>query len=147
MQGSKAIPFLTLALSIVALALVLYGSRDQFRPPLEPVLNSREAMLRDMLKHQGRGLDQPVMVRSTGTSKSDQHIENAARRLSAEGFRTVTHFSSDDDPWGPKDTWTLFADTEVVPSPGNLCALRDRVKRLMESESVRYEGWGPPGQP
>jgi hypothetical protein len=146
-QLSKAVPLLALALGVVALVMALCESREPVRPPLEPVLTSEEAVLRDKLKYQGRGLDQPVMVRSFGSSRSEQCIENAARQLRAQGFRIVTHLSGEDDPWGPKDTWTLFADTEMVPSPRNLCSLRDRVKHLMESESVRYDGWGPPGQP
>ena len=147
MQRSRALPFLALSLGVVVLVVALYESRDRVPAPLEPVLTSEEAELRDLLTGKGRGLDQPVKVRSFGSSKSEESIEQAAKKLRAEGFRIVTHFSGEDEPWGPKDTWTLFADTELVPSPRNLCSMRNRVKHLMESEGVQYDGWGPPGLP
>ena len=143
MQRSKAIAFSVLALGVVALGVALYASREPDQPTVKPELSGHEWQLRDDLKLQSPGLDKPVTVRSHASSTSEPIIRIVGRRLEADGFRILL-LSDGEDPWAPKDTWTLFADSEIVPSPENLCSLRERVKRVIEAEGARYEGWGPP---
>jgi hypothetical protein len=146
-QRSKGIAFLALALGVAALVVSLCISREPGHPTLEHQLTAEEFQLREQLKLQGRGLDQPVSVRSYASSVSEQIIRSTGRRLEAEGFRIVVQFSADDGPLGPKNTWILHADLQMIPSPENLCSLRERVKRWVESNGAHYDGWGPPGQP
>lgn len=109
------------------------------KPPAES-LNPPQAEDLEQLKElelRGSRVKLPHPVRAFLHFEEEAVARSAGDLLEADGFRCQVRSSSGGG-------WTVTAISQLVPTPGAITHLRERMQELAERLGGSYEGWEAP---
>jgi len=148
MRRSRILAFACLVLGLAALGGSVFVARRGSHPRSASTrfeLSTEEAIARLSMRLPSKGFDNQVPVTWSASAAQESGLRSAAETLRGDFEFIDVRFHPQSDELGGDDRWWLDAKRFTVPSVENLCTIRDRVKKVVESLGARYEGFGLTG--